>query len=391
MSIAKLAYNNIRRTPVRAILTAGSVFIAAATLNIVLSVDRGYSEAVQSELVEKTGVHLYITKEGCPIEAASVIAQGGLSPLYVDQSLVAVVEATEGVSAVLPFQMFTDTTKDGTRTDIYMGITRAILDVRPDWVIASGEWFADTNSVILGWQLAQIEKVSVGQRIYSESFDREFVVSGILAQSYSQDDGIIFLPLQTAQSMISREGRLSAIAVKLHDIGRVHEITMRLRGDIPSDHFVIGSKELSEGILGFFAATRMIMFVMVIVAFGVSMFGIINTMLMTVMERRREIAYLKCVGARRRDVLKLITLETLFICAAGAFAGILSGMALTPLAAGFLRKLLIAFVPAGNIAAPALDIALLSLLLSVITGVLCSLYPAWKATSIVPMEVLRNE
>ncbi len=391
MSIAKLAYNNIRRTPMRALLTAGSVFIAAATVNIVLSVDRGYSEAVQRDLVEKTGVHLYITKEGCPIEAASVIAQGGLSPLYVEQSLVAKVEAMEGVSSVLPFQIFTDTTTDGTRTDIYMGITPAIRDVRPDWIIASGGWFTNEHSVILGWQLAQIEKVAVGERIYAERFDREFVVSGILAQSYSQDDGMLFLPLETAQEMISREGRLSAIAIKLHDIGRLQEITLRLRGNIPSDHFVVGSKELSEGILGFFAATRMIMFVMVIVAFGVSMFGIINTMLMAVMERRREIAYLKCVGAGRRDILKLVTLETLIICTVGSVAGIASGSALTPVASGFMRRLLIAYVPSGNIATPAPDIAILSLLLSVVTGVLCALYPAWKAASIVPMEVLRNE
>ena len=391
MSIAKLAYNNIRRTPMRALLTAGSVFIAAATVNIVLSVDRGYSEAVQRDLVEKTGVHLYITKEGCPIEAASVIAQGGLSPLYVEQSLVAKVEAMEGVSSVLPFQIFTDTTTDGTRTDIYMGITPAIRDVRPDWTIASGGWFTNEHSVILGWQLAQIEKVAVGERIYAERFDREFVVSGILAQSYSQDDGMLFLPLETAQEMISREGRLSAIAIKLQDIGRLQEITLRLRGNIPSDHFVVGSKELSEGILGFFAATRMIMFVMVIVAFGVSMFGIINTMLMAVMERRREIAYLKCVGAGRRDILKLVTLETLIICTVGSVAGIASGSALTPVASGFMRRLLIAYVPSGNIATPAPDIAILSLLLSVVTGVLCALYPAWKAASIVPMEVLRNE
>ena len=79
MNVATLAFNNIRRTPVRAVLTAVSVLIAAGTLNVVLSLDRGYSSAVQRELVEKTGVHLYITKEGCPIEAASVIAQGGWS------------------------------------------------------------------------------------------------------------------------------------------------------------------------------------------------------------------------------------------------------------------------------------------------------------------------
>ncbi len=103
MNIYTLAFNNIRRTPIRAILTAISVLIAAATLTIVLSVDRGYTRAVKQDLVEKTGVHLYITKEGCPIEAASIIAQGGLSPLYVSEEIVAKAEEIEGIVATLPF------------------------------------------------------------------------------------------------------------------------------------------------------------------------------------------------------------------------------------------------------------------------------------------------
>jgi putative ABC transport system permease protein len=391
MKLVKLAFNNIRRTPMRAGLTAASVMIAAATLSVVLSLDRGYSGAVKRELVDKTGVHLYITKENCPIEAASVVAQGGLSPLYVEESLVAVAQAIEGIAAALPFQLFAETTSDGTRTDIFMGVTDAIRQVRPDWIIATGGWFEVENSVILGAQIAQIELAKIGDKLYSEKLDKEFTVSGILRQSYSQDDGIIFLPLATAQKLVKREGRLSAIAIKLHDIGRIQEVTTRLRGSIAQDYSVIGAKELSEGILGFFAATRMIMFVMVGVAFGVSIFGIVNTMLMVVMERRREIAYLKCVGARRKDVLRLITLETLIICLAGGLGGILAGAAVTPAAGSLLRGTLVGYVPAGSIAAPSVDIALLSLSVAVTAGVLCALYPAWKAASIMPMEVLRNE
>ncbi|MBM3957765.1 MAG: ABC transporter permease [Gemmatimonadetes bacterium] len=114
-------------------------------------------------------------------------------------------------------------------------------------------------------------------------------------------------------------------------------------------------------------------------------------MLMVVMERRREIAYLKCVGARREDVLRLITLETLIICFAGGLGGVLAGAAATPAAGTLLRGTLVGYVPAGSIAAPSADIALLSLTVAVAAGVLCALYPAWKAASIVPMEVLRNE
>lgn len=391
MNLASLAVNNIRRTPARALLTALSVLIASATLSVVLSVDRGYSRAVQRDLVENTGVHLYVTKENCPIEAASVIAQGGLSPLFVEESLVGVVAAQEGVAAVLPFKLFAETTPDGTRTDIFMGVTGAIREIRPDWVIAEGGWFEGEYDVILGAQMALIENLGIGELLYSDAFDREFRVSGILAPNYSQDDGILFLPLKTAQSLVRREGRLSAIAVKLEDVGQIHVVTAQLRGRLPEDAFVLGAKELGEGILGFFAATRMIMYVMVGIAFGVSIFGIVNTMLMAVMERRREIAYLKCVGARRRDVLKLITMETLLICVVGAVAGILAGMAVTPAAGMLLRRMLIAYVPSGSIAAPSLDIAGLSLLTAVTTGVLCALYPAWKAATFVPMEVLRNE
>jgi len=117
----------------------------------------------------------------------------------------------------------------------------------------------------------------------------------------------------------------------------------------------------------------------------------VNTMLMVVMERRREIAYLKCVGARREDVLRLITLETLIICLLGGLGGVLAGVFITPMAGSLLRGTLVGYVPAGSIATPSAGVALFSLLVAVGTGVICALYPAWKAASIVPMEVLRNE
>ncbi len=169
-----------------------------------------------------------------------------------------------------------------------MGITEAIKTVRPDWKLKEGGWFKNDSSVILGAQIASIENVEVGGEIYSEQFDRVFIVSGILKQSYSQDDGTFFIPLKTAQEMVRREGKLSAIAVKLKDVSKLSEITTILRGNLSEDYFVVSAKELSEGILSFFAATRMIMFVMVCVAFGVSVFGIINTMLMAVMERKKR-------------------------------------------------------------------------------------------------------
>ena len=154
---------------------------------------------------------------------------------------------------------------------------------------------------------------------------------------------------------------------------------------------MIGSRELSDGILQFFSSTRAIMFVMVGVAFLISVFGIINTMLMAVLERRREIAYLKCVGAGKFDLLRLISLETTAIAVAGSAAGALMGILLSPMSGALLRKFLVAYVPSGAIARPDPIIALVAFSFCVLIGISCSLYPAFRASKIVPMEVLRNE
>ncbi|MFP4014523.1 MAG: ABC transporter permease [Chitinispirillaceae bacterium] len=391
MTFRKFAFNNIRRNPVRAVLTALSVLVSAATLTVVLSLDKGYTSAVKNELVDKTGVHMYITKEGCPIEAASVIAQGGLSPLYVEENVTGKVLNVPQVETVLPFKLFAVTTDDGTRTDIFMGVTESIRKMKPDWVLERGEWFPHDSAVILGAEMGRVEMVDVGQRIYSEHFDREFVVSGILKRNYSQDDGTFFLPLKTAQTMIRREDKLSAIAIKLKDIETLEDVKTELRSMLPQDHFVISSKELGEGILEFFTSTRVIMFVMVAVAFVVSVFGIINTMIMTVMERRKEIAYLKCTGAGKTDIVKLIALETVTICILGSALGVLFGTVLSPTFGNFMRQFMIAYAPSGSIGKADPLIILGSFAVCIVTGLICSVYPALRAARIVPMEVLRNE
>ncbi len=391
MSFVKVAISNLRRNPLRSLLTALSLAVSAATLSMVLSLDRGYSSAVTDDLVNKTGVHMYITKEGCPIEAASVIAQGGLSPLYVEESIVDKVSGIPELDAVMPFKLFSITTDDGLRTDIFMGITEAIRKMKPDWKLVSGGWFDAQDSVILGAEMARIENLAVDEKMYVEAFDREFVVSGILDRNYSQDDGTFFLPLATAQSLVGREGKLSAVALKLADINALDTVRNRIRAMMPAEYFVIGSRELSDGILQFFSSTRAIMFVMVGIAFLISVFGIINTMLMAVIERRREIAYLKCVGAGRLDLLRLISLETTAIAVFGSAVGALIGIFLSPVAGNLLRKSLVAYVPSGAIASPDPMVALFAFGVCVVIGMGCSLYPAFRAAKIVPMEVLRNE
>lgn len=391
MTFFKVSLSNLRRNPVRSILTGLSLAVAAATLSAVMSLDRGYSTAVTDDLVNNTGVHMYITKEGCPIEAASVIAQGGISPLYVEESVLGKVEKLPELAAIMPFKLFALTTNDGMRTDIFMGVTEAVQSMKPDFKYEDGGWFTSDSSVILGAEMARVENIGIGDLMYSEHFNKEFMVSGILERTYSQDDGTFFIPLETAQKLVNREGKLSAIALKLKDVNTMDAMRNRIRAMMPADYFVIGSKELSDGILSFFGSTRVMMFVMVAVAFIISVFGIVNTMLMAVLERRKEIAYLKCVGAGKRDLLRLISMETLAIAVLGSAGGTLIGVLLSPVFGNAMSRFMAAYMPSGSIARPDVGIALLAFGVCTVIGLGCSLYPALRAARVVPMEVLRNE
>ncbi|MDW8056428.1 MAG: ABC transporter permease [Elusimicrobiota bacterium] len=391
MTFIEFATNNLRRSKTRTILTILSVTVATATLIVVLSLNRGYKFAVMEELVKNSGVHLYITKEGCPMEASSVIAQGGISPLYVPEDVINKIKEVPNIEAMMPFNIFALTTEDGSRTDIFMGITEEIKKVRPEWEIVKGGWFKGENTIILGAEIARLEKREIGDKIYFEQIDKEFEVCGILKRNYTPDDGTFFLPLKTAQKLIDREGKLSAVAIKLKDIMYLEQTRNVIRSMLPQDYYVIASKELGEGVLRFFGSTKAVMIVMVVVAFVISIFSLMNTMLMTITERKKELAYLKCVGAGFTDIVKLIALEALIICVLGCVLGVIFGVFSTPWFESFIRKFLVVYVPSAKIVRFELGILLWSLIIVLTTGIFSAVYPAVKAAKIVPMEVLRNE
>lgn len=390
MKFHQFALKNLMRSPTRTILTILSVAVATATMFVVLSLDRGYETAVKEELVKDTGIHIFITKEGCPIDAASSIAQGGISPLYVPEGIVEKVKDVKYVKEVMPFKIYAITTPDGLRTDIFFGVTEAIQRIRPDWNL-KGSWFKDENSVILGAEIARIEMLKPGDNVYFEHFDKEFEVTGILEFNYTQDDGFFFLPLATAQKLINREGKLSGIALHLEELDHLGDVEATIEGILPEEYFVITAKALSEGVLKFFGSTRAMMLLMVFIALIVCTLGIANTMLMAAVERRKEFAYLKCVGAGFFDITRLIFFETLIISLIGITLGLMGSLLLVPGFEDFIRRFLVVYIPAARIVRPGVDIAILSSLIVVFMGVFAALYPAVKAANIAPMEAIRNE
>lgn len=386
MTLLSLAQKNLKRHKTRTLLTVLGVAVAAATLFTILSFDAGYEKALHEE-VAGSGIHMFVSTEGCPLEAASLILHGGEIPKFLSMEHLGQVKSTEGVKEAVGFLIFSLSSPQGDKVDLFYGITDDALKVKPNWKVR-GSWFKDENSIILGSEVARVEKRDVGDKVFIESLDREFEVTGILERTFGQDDGFMFLSLENAQKLFKKEGKLTAIGVQLADLMQLQHVKDRM--ETMPDVYVVTAEHMSREIMQLIGGTKALMYSVLIIALIVSAIGILNTVLMATMERQREFGYMRCVGAGKRDLVWLVLLETAGVCLVGWLVGVAAGFLLSSGAEHWIRQFL-AYVPAGQLLRPNALVVGASIIVTMTLGLLAGLYPALKVARVSPMEAIRNE
>ncbi len=386
MTLTAFAAKNLFRNKSRTGLTVLGVAIATATLFVILSFDKGYKAALDEELAG-SGIHLFVSTEGCPLEAASLILHGGEIPKFLAMERLKEVKAIEGVKEAAGFLIFSLPSPSGDRIDLFYGITDDALKLKPTWKVR-GSWFRDSNSIILGSEVARVEKRKPGDKIYMESLNKEFEVVGVLEKTNGQDDGFYFLPLATAQKVFRKENKLTAVGVQLKDLFHLDAVKSRLE-KIP-DVYVVTSEQVNGEIMRFVGGTKALMYAMLAIAFIVGGLGILNTVLMSSLERKKEFGYLRCVGAGKLTLFKLMLLEALFVCLTGWAVGVISGYLFSSGIESWIKQFL-PYVPTGTLVRPDIGVLGISVLVTLFIGLLAGLYPAFLVTRISPMEAVRNE
>jgi putative ABC transport system permease protein len=383
MKLTTLAWKNLKRHRIRTLLTVLGIAVSAMTLLTILAFNGGYDEALNEEMMASS-VHLYISMEGCPMQAASLVLHGGEIPTYLDQLLLTYAQAMPEVMTA--GGMLISTVIDEGRADLFYGITDEIKDLKPKWTL-DGSWFEGPDSVILGYDLARDYNKRPGDRIFIESLDREFQVSGTLRKNGSEDDGFYFLPLETAQEIFMRPSQLTVIGVQLKDTSYLRDVQSQLerRGA-----YVVPATDITELITDMMGGTKSMLLVIMIIVMLVAGLGIFNTILMATFERNQEFGYLRCVGAQKTHIFGLITIETMLMCGAGLLIGVAAGFGLSYAIDGWIRGLL-AYAPAGRLLRPDLLGVGLTLGVVFVVGMLAGVYPGYRASRVSPIEAVRNE
>lgn len=388
----QIACKNLLRKKARTFLTLVGIMLSSWVLVSLLGFNRGYEEALNHD-IDNMGYQLMVMAKGCPYEAATMMLQGGAGLRYIEQSMVDSITERPEVDEVTPIlmQAFFDPNKgDGGGIAGYYGIDLATYPgMKPFLRFHQGGWFRDgtADEAVMGYEAAELEQRVVGDMILVPEKNVQLRVVGILERTGTQDDGTIFVPLKTLQR-ISGIDKITTIGIKVKkdaDSTRLETELYKL-----PDVQVVSFTQVKQTIMKLIATARVMVFSIAIIAILIAMVGVVNTILMSVLERVQEIGILKTMGAMPGDIFRLVWTETLILCSGGAIAGIVLAFVFARISDMLVRRIL-PYAPGGVLVAIDLKLALLTLATIVAVGLASGIYPAWKAGRVRPLDSIRSE
>jgi len=392
MNIISVACKNLKRKRIRSVLTIGGVAIAVAVLVSLVGFDKGYQESLTSN-IDKMGYQLLVTAKGCPYEAATMMLKGGGGLRYMEQNVYEKIQHDIRIDKITP--QLVSTVYDPDRQEgqggfaMYMGITDSYLELKPWSKFKAGGWFSSetADEVIMGYEAAEVEQRLVGDKIFIPNINKVLTVAGIFERTGTQDDGIIFLPLKTAQQIFSLPNKLTGVGIKLKNI---HEI-----GNFEEDLYnepgiqIISMAQVRGTILNLISSAKVLANSVAAIAIFIAVIGVVNTILMSVFERTQEIGIMKAIGASAMDIFKLIWAETILVCTFGGILGSVFALLGSGIVEHILKKIL-PYAPSGQLVLIRLNLLVAAFLGAIILGVISGIYPAWRASSMRPVEAIRQ-
>ena len=388
-NLAKRMLANKKGSLIGAVL-AVSIGILVIHVNFVIF--QGLYDAIIRDMSGYRFGDIYITDEDDYIEKSDLSLVNWLERIPFVEAVTPRLSSTASINATKYGERFEET-----RVPI-LGID-PLRDIRTSAAhetISSGQYVFSRNSIVIGsWIANKLGDIKPGEAVKLKIVDRwgenqlkQFVVSGISTSAGGQGfDNTVLIHIDTLRDMLDRNGETGSFLVRLNDPTKAIQVKDFFLRSFPNDDFEAETiEESAEEILrGFRSGIAMIN---MIGYFGMmsSGFAIVAIQMMLVSSKTREIGIMRSIGAKRKDILILFLLQGMIIGVIGASVGTAAGLGYT-----FYAK---ETKMAWNNSVP-LEVnydwpkTIQTAFTSFGLAIVASIYPAYRATKLQPVEAMR--
>ncbi|MCL2338670.1 MAG: lipoprotein-releasing ABC transporter permease subunit [Proteobacteria bacterium] len=385
------------------------IMLGVATLVVVMSVMAGFHDALLSRIVGMNG-HVVVYYQDGSIRDYDYLIDKIKQNKVVDKNVVGVIPVLEGQvmasvnginsGAMLRGIRMADLSRvSGVGTHVYGADLKDVGD----------------GQLVMGMSLARSLRLNLNDNVTLISANAGTptafgtmprmmsypVKSTFMMGMYEYDSGYVFMNLETAQKYLNVPDGVTHIDLFLKDSSATDAVRSAVRDLLPGGFIVRDWRDLNRGFVGALQVESNVMFLILLLIVIVAAFNIVSSLVMLVKDKSRDIAVLRTFGVGRRSMMKIFMLAGTSIGVIGAVFGTALGL----LIATYIEPIRqgIQWLTGRNLFPP--ELYLLSALPSKIDPVsvigiavvaialafMATLYPAWRAAKLDPVEVLRNE